>query len=258
MRNQSFIGNKWFIAGAVVLALAGVFMQDAAKATSRVLRKRSVSIRKHLRDLDAGVLSGFRFVEDMNRGADVVAETDEFVGWRLSPEVEHLSGVETIYLQVYYYSTEGRTPIIPHTPEVCYRQIGEHVSSIKATTIDVDMGAGATLEVPAKCLKLTQRSMGKSRDCCVLYTFCVNGEFLSDRELARLKMAMPWNRAVYFMKIEILASVPSDDDFQVAFEAARSVLAGVIPEIVANHLPNAADIKAAAAASVSDGAGVPE
>ncbi len=258
MRNRSVIGNKWFIAGAVVLALAAVFMQDAADATSRALRKRSVPIRKHLRDLDIGVLSGFRFMEDMNRGADVVAETDEFVGWRFCPVAKHLSGVEAVYLQVYYYSTEGRTPIIPHTPEVCHRQIGDYVSSINATTIDVDMGGGTSLGVPAKCLKLTQKSMGKPRDCCVVYTFCVNGEFVSDRELARLKMAMPWNRAVYFMKIEIMALVPSDGDFQLAFEAARSIVAEVIPEIVANHLPNSADIKAAAAASVSDGAGVAE
>lgn len=258
MTKQSHFGNKWFIGGAFVLALAAIFMQNAAEATSRALRKRSVPIRKHLRDLDLGALGDFRFLEDMNPETDLVAGTDEFIEWRFRPTARHISGVETIYLQAYYYSTEGRPPIIPHTPEVCYRLLGNHVSSIDATTLDVKIGDGLSVSIPAKYLKLTQNPMNDPRDCCVLYTFCVNGEFLGDRELARLKIAMPWNRAVYFAKIETVASVPNNGDFQVAFEAARSILIGAIPEIVANHLPNSADIETAAARSVSDTAGSQE
>ncbi|MCG8405403.1 MAG: hypothetical protein MI923_09415 [Phycisphaerales bacterium] len=253
MTGRSF-GNKWFIGGAVVLALAAVFMQSAAEATSRALRKRSIPIRRHLRDLDIGALSDFRFIEDMNAGTDVVAGTEEFIEWRFSPTVKQFAGVETISLQAYYYSTEGRPPIIPHTPEVCYRLLGDHVSSINATTIDVDLGDGSGFGVPAKSLRLTQNPKNEPRDCCVLYTFCVNGEFLGDRELARLKIAMPWNRAVYFVKIETVASVPSNGDFQMAFEAARNILAGAIPEMVAKHLPKSADIEAAAARDVSESA----
>lgn len=245
MRIKSEFGNGWFIAGAFLLATAAVFMQDAADATSRALLKRSVPIRKHLRDLDVGALRGFRFVEDINAGLDLVAETDEFVEWRFIPNAKELSRVDTIYLQAYYYSTDGRPPAIPHTPEVCYRQLGHHVSSIQATMIDVELEDGSNLAVPAKYMKLTQKSMGQSRDCCVLYTFCVNGEFLSDREPARLKIAMPWNRAVYFVKIETIASVPRDGDFQAAFEAARSIVAQAIPEMIAKHLPNAEDIRSA-------------
>jgi hypothetical protein len=116
------------------------------------------------------------------------------------------------------------------------------------------MGDGAALAIPAKYLKLTQNKRGKPIDFCVMYTFCVNGEFLSDREFARFKMALPWNRAVYFAKIEVAASVPRKGDFQKALEAARRMMMDAIPEVVERHLPTAADVSRAASGEAGGGA----
>ncbi len=255
MSAMRLFGNKWYVFGAAALIGAALFMQSSSDAIAQSLQKRLVSIRKPLVNLDRRVLDAhFRFMQDVSMGGINTVETDEFVEWAFYPVVEKLAGVETVILQVYYYSNDGHTPRIPHTPEVCYRQHGNEVAIMGNTSLRVPMPDGTEQEIPVKYLKIRQDFQGRQQDGCVMYTFCVNGEFLHDRELARIKMAMPWNRAIYFAKIECLASVPRDGDFEKAVEAARCMLTDAIPEIVAGHLPKDADLKAAVAATSIGGA----
>ena len=84
-----------------------------------------------------------------------------------------------------------------------------------------------------------------NRDFCVAYLFCVNGAFYDDREKARLHLAMPWTRVVYFSKIECAVKIPGPDRLDEALEACRRMLARVIPVLLKEHFPTPQDIERA-------------
>jgi hypothetical protein len=233
------------IAGAVVLALMAVGMRPAANATEAAIQKLPVPIRKPLRALDKHKLIGFRYVSLADRPATFELGTPEFIEWRFAPESPDIRATESAFLQIYYYTERGKTPLVPHTPEVCYRQQGDHILEMGSTTLSIPGWASDRSTIDAKFVRLTQTSQNTKQDICIVYVFCVNGRFYSDREWARLFMAMPWNRALYFCKFECLVAIPRHVDPQIALAAGRQMLSCAIAQVVDDHLPTDADIEQA-------------
>ena len=232
---KQFFGNLWFTTGFALLALAAIFLSPAAAEVTSIVAKKAVAIRKPIDQFDKSVLTNFKFMNSLAHASDVIADTDEFLEWRLSPNDPATTKCDDLYLQVYYYTQDGKPPIVPHTPEVCYRQTGDVVRSLTAEQISIQLDNGDTREVPIKVVDLLQTQSGHNLPCCILYTFCVNGEFLNDREWARLKLAMPWNREIYFAKIEVFVQVDPASGFDKALDAGRQVMEQTLPELLDRH-----------------------
>ena len=138
-----------------------------------------------------------------------------------------------------------KTLLIPHTPDVCYRQSGNQVTGIG--TLDVSLsGAGRGVEtIQAKYVRFSHPTDPQNKDICVAYLFCVNGVFHRDRDRARLHLALPWKRAIYLAKIECTSSVPAPHRLQEAIDTCSRMLGQAITELAATHFPTQADLDAA-------------
>lgn len=234
-----------FLVCAAGLSAAAVGMHAAAETASHWMHKRPIPIRKPMREFNAEALTGFRFVEDVGEGDAGEVETNEYLAWRLGPATLQAPAAATTFLQIYYYTSEEKTPQIPHTPEVCYRQGGNQVTDIGDLSIPIPGLAPGIDSVAAKYVRMSHPTQPQNRDFCVVYVFCVNGRFHDDREKARLDLAMPWNRAVYFAKIECATRIARPERLPEALDTCRSMLAAAIAELVRNHFPTQADVEAA-------------
>lgn len=243
-RSSKSMESRRFIACALLLVLMATAMRPAAAAVSEWSRKRPVYVRAALRDIDKSKLLGFRFVEDIGKDSAKVVETDEFVEWRFGITDPAHRLCQVAYLLVHYYVGHGAAPKIPHTPEVCYRQAGNQVTDIGGVDVPVPglaVDGGDAPIISAKYVRMSHPQQPENKDICVVYVFCVNGDFLNDREWARIRLAMPWNRAVYFAKIECVTRVPRGD-LDAALETCKTFMARVIPELIRTHFPTADDI----------------
>jgi len=234
---KSIFGNLWFTIGFGLLLLAAILLNPATAQVTSIVAKKAVSVRKPIDQFEKSVLTEFRFLNSLPHATDVIADTDEFIEWRLAPKDPATAQCDDIYLQVYYYTQDGKPPILPHTPEVCYRQTGDVVQALTSDQMTIDLRNGESRAVPFKVVDLLQQQAGKNLHCCILYTFCVNGELISDREWARLKLAMPWNREIYFAKIEVFVQVAPASGFDKALAAGRQVMQQALPELLDQHLP---------------------
>ncbi len=233
--------NRQVVACAGVLLAMAIAMRPAAGAAFEALQKRPVPIRKPLAELDRQSLGDFRFLNDRKNELPGDPGTTEYIVWRFSPPAADIGPVHMAHLLVFYYTDRGRTPLVPHTPEVCYRQSDSQIVAMGGTTLTVSELGADRADVSVKYVRFTQPQ--QHVDLCVIYVFCVNGRFISDREWARLDMAMPWNRALYFSKIECAVELRPDGDLEPGLKVASRLMSTAIRELVAHHFPTEADIK---------------
>ena len=238
--------EKFLVCAAVFVAMA-LGLRPAADATTRWLTKKAVPIRRPLREFDRAKLPGFRFIEDTGEGSAEAVETDEYIEWHLSPvgRKGKLKRRQVAYLNVYYYTQtgSGRKLLIPHTPEVCYGQGGNQVTALGTVEIPTPALAPEIESVSAKYVRMSHPTDPDNKDICVVYLFCVNGRFHSDREEARMHLAVPWTRAVWFAKIDCTTKVPRSGHLSGALDVCKRMLGEAIPELVRNHFPTEKDIE---------------
>ncbi len=235
-------GRRRFLVGVAILAVMALGMRPSARAVAQWSSKRPVYVRKPLREFDKSKLVGFQFAEDVGKNSAKDVETNEYIEWRLIPTDPRYQRTVVAYLLVHYYTEKGATPKIPHTPEVCYRQNGNQVTAIGGLDISSPVLAAEGLDIPAKYVRMSNPEQKENKDICAVYTLIHNGRFSSDREAARISMAMPWNRATYFAKIECVTRVPSPDALDEALETCKALMGCVIPELLASHFPTTADV----------------
>jgi hypothetical protein len=240
------LADRRFLVGLFVLTLLAVAMNPVATALAARLQKFPVPIRKPLRQFDVRTLEGLQFVEFVQMQGKEIAETEEFFEGRFTPVADDIRSTAVVYLLVHYYTSRGRTPNVPHTPEVCYRQAGNQVTELGTLVVPMPDMKPQIPSVTAKYVRMSHPTIPENRDIAVAYVFCVNGTFYDDREKARLSLAMPWNRAVYFAKIECVTRVPASDRLSDALEALRRTLGGAITELIRNHFPTQQDVDDAA------------
>lgn len=237
------VRDSRFVLCAVILVLMAIGMRPAAEAAERWLAKRPVPIRWPLREFDDRKLTGFRFVEDIGEGSAEAVETEEYIEWRLEPTSSALLDTDVAYLSVYYYtqSEDESTLLIPHTPEVCYRQSGNQVTELGSMLVPVP----GVDPINAKYVRMSHPTEVENKDICAAYVFCVNGRFHDDREKARADLALPWNRAVWFSKIECVTRVPGPHRLNEALEALKQLLGATVLELVQTHFPTQSDVNRA-------------
>lgn len=231
------IADRRFAIGVIVAAVLAITVEPFAVSVGAQIAKVAVPVRKPIRQLDMDVLTGFRFVELVDPELKVSAESHEFFEGRFIPTDADIRDSAVAYLLVHYYTSDGSPPKVPHTPEICYGQAGNQVTEMGSTSIPLDLPGSGAVDVAAKYVRMTNPNEPDNKDICVMYVFCVNGEFLDDREKARLILALPWNRAEYFAKIECVTNVPGPDRLDDAIKANARMLSHVIPELLDKHFP---------------------
>jgi hypothetical protein len=138
-------------------------------------------------------------------------------------------GQAALYLT--YYSNPGDK--VPHTPEVCYRQIGGVVRNLSYRQVATP-GLGSDVpEIKARTMHLEQVG---SR-AAIAYCFCANGDIRSDRLGVRLRIAWPGDKYVYFSKIEAVSRFGPDSEAAAAMERSKRLLAEALPILMERHFP---------------------
>jgi hypothetical protein len=247
---DAVLNRRFFVSAAVFLSLA-IGMQPAGDAARAGLSRRPVHIRKPLWQFNRDVLSGFRFFQDRdpNKKDTQNVDTDEYIEWWFRPKQTGLRRIPYCFFTVCYYTHDPMRPTasLPHTPEVCYRQSGNQVTDIGSFEIPTPGLSPGVDSLSAKYVRMSHPTVPTNKDFCVVYLFCVNGQFHDDRDKARLHLALPWVRAAYFAKIEFAAPITQPDKLQESLRLCAKGLGAAIPELLASHFPTQADIDAAMA-----------
>ena len=156
------------------------------------------------------------------------------------------------------------TDTLPHTPEVCYRQGGAVVNSVKTIPTDVPGLGPDHASIDVRLLDITPIMINRGRAGtrervaeewrqALIYTFVCNGEFYPGREQVRLAIGLPGDRYTYFSKVEVSSACPPGEDFQEAVERCKRFMSEALPVLVSDHYPTKEDLR-----GESPPAGTPE
>jgi hypothetical protein len=146
-------------------------------------------------------------------------------------------------LDIYYYT--GSADTVPHVAEVCGAAGGATPVDWRSFTVEVPhLPAGWSRWEKLNMRSITlQRTLssGAVRNSVQFYCFSVNGEPAATREAVRLNLAKPWQRYVYFAKIQWYPLLPVVFPKQ-ADQESEEFIRTVLP-VVLKQLPTAADLK---------------
>lgn len=226
-----------FVASAVLLCAAGAGIRPAATAVAARLDKLPITPRRALKELDIAALPSFRpgTWEFLAEGLDQVGTADvisvALEDW--TPGADRQSAG----LFITYYADPHTK--VPHTPDVCYRQSGAIVHGQRTIHVDVpDLGQSGE-RIAVNVLRVDS-SRGK---LLLLYLFCSNGRFCTDRQAVRLLLNWPGERFAYFSKIEIFALCGSDAEEPRALETSMRLLREALPVLLREHFPDAVALR---------------
>jgi hypothetical protein len=226
----------------VVTALG---LEPALQRAEDHFRKGSILPRQPLEGLSASALPSFKIAPPdspfIDHHADDTVGTDDLVMLRL--QEANAMGMEgqVILLVTYYSDPDDR---VPHTPEVCYRQIGGMVEQIGelpvvlSTTAEVER-EDAQREITARKVIVDEKGVS----AVIGYVFCANGEFMTTRNAVRLALRTPGYNRVYFAKIEAVTPSAAGSDHEVALARCRRLLSEAIPQLLDVYFPTLADLK---------------
>jgi hypothetical protein len=226
-----------FATSVVILILGATGLRPLLGALEQRYAKQSIALRKPLRELDLSALSSFRTTPEWFRTLDGDAlGTHDYI-WL--DGVDSALGADDLQLSLFvaYYSDPRDK--VPHTPEVCYRQVGATIRTL--TTIALDVPALGPDRTPLEIRFVDLESRGANR--IVLYVFCASGEFCYDRQQVRWIVARPGDRHLYFSKIEVVATYQGAGDKERAVGACKRLLGEALPVLVQEHFPDTADLR---------------
>jgi hypothetical protein len=232
-----------FLICAVVLGLAGAGMSMAKKQLGLYLKKEPLPLKKSFSSMDEAKLAPYQVVAKLSIENKEVLEklgTQDYIQWVLvDPRVSMESAVRSVLVFITYYELPDR---VPHVPEECYAGSGYS----RLATGDVTFQAGAPghiQNVPGTYL-LFGASAGDvlqgGGQFPVLYLFRVNGEYVGDRDSARLALNRNlFSKHSYFCKIELAFNqghvAPSK---AAATQAGEKLLSVVLPILEQEHWPD--------------------
>jgi hypothetical protein len=224
-----------FLACAAVLSLSAVALRPGMAALAQHFRKQPIAPRRSLAEFDVSRLASFKVMTGASRfhvpGADIEsAGTDELLLAALQDEDAFGSDKQVNLFVTYYSDPEDR---VPHTPDVCYRQIGGVVTKMTTTTVATPGLAPEQPSVDVREVHVREAA----GDVIVLFVLCANGEFCTDRQRVRLITGMSRARHVYFSKIEAVAPLAEHEDAEVAVQRCKRLLTEALPILVKEHFP---------------------
>jgi hypothetical protein len=213
-KSSSGLFSPAFVAAAIVLIVAIIGLEPAVTALQQRFQKQSIELRRSFDEFDPEGIPGFR--PDFE--APPYETTDEDVGtaeWfsmafrrRDAPDQPSIATLLT------YYSDPRDT--VPHTPEVCFRQIGATIERVDTWTVPTPGLGPNHPEVQARLLLMSYRGEWKA----LLYVFVSNGEYYNDRESLRWAL-----------------------DPEEAIERCADLLAEMLPVLLREHFPLDEDLR---------------
>jgi len=223
-----------FAVCAAILLLAVLGLEPVLAALEVEYGKTSILPRSPLGAFGLNALPSFKLAPEDSPFLDLQADddvgTDDLLFLRM--QEKHASGMDgQIYLFVTYYSDPDDR--VPHTPEVCYRQIGGIVRKSGSASIVMPAGRDLPAEVTARTVIIEQAEA----NTVIAYVFCANGRFYTARNDVRVALGWPGEKRVYFSKIEAVTRSERGEDTSAALQRCRRMLEEAIPELVGTHFP---------------------
>ncbi len=229
-----------FIAAASILLVAAVGLDPLLDYLIREYTKEPIGVLRSLDEFDASAIESFRVVTDdptFKLAIDPGVGTDAAVRRVFQPRghADRKRDEDTLLFVTYYNNPRGS---VPHTPEVCYRQIGALIHSIKSVTIPLRGPGIEPASVTARLLDLEPPGWHGA----LVYVFVCNGKVYHDRKSVRWAIGRPGDRRVYFSKVEVVSRCDGDDCHG-ALERASLLLAEALPVLMRDHFPGRADVE---------------
>ncbi len=229
-----------FVAAALLLGSSAVGMHHAVSGLVARYSKQGMGLLRPLQEFNTEGLPSFRLVPDGGafdtRVSSVVGTDDavRFVFEQKGPETEGRRDRDVLLFVTYY---ENPRSTIPHTPEVCYRQVGAIVNSMTTRPVTVEFPGTGPRTVRTRLLDLSI-----DWHAAVLYGLVCNGRVYHDRNQVRLRQGLPGDRSFYFAKVEVATNVRDGEDFAEAAERARLLFAEALKVLLADHFPSREDV----------------
>lgn len=226
---------------AAVLLVAAVGLRPTIDALRTRYTKSTIELRRPLDMFNTSELPSFRRAPDdtfmtlLPSSAEALG-TDQYAMFNLQEKGSTGREGHTVLLLTYYSNPGDK---VPHTPEVCYRQTGGIVRDLKHRTVPTPGLGPDTPEIYARTLYLEQ---AHSR-AAIAYCFCANGDFVSDRVGARLRIAWPGDKYVYFSKVEAVSRFEQDSEKEEAMRRSERLLAEAMPLLIEKHFPETAVVR---------------
>ncbi|MCB9850181.1 MAG: exosortase-associated EpsI family protein [Phycisphaerales bacterium] len=222
-----------------MLLLAALGLDPLLTNLAERYRKTSIMPRQPLANFSAECLPSFKPAPEgspfIDHQSDNDVGTDDILLLRLQEAgADGLDG--QVLLFVTYYSDPDDK--VPHTPEVCYRQIGGVVRSIGSAPITLS-ASRSPKQTTARSVVIEEPAV----DAVIAYLFCTNGRFETSRNAVRLAMGLPGDKRVYFCKIEAVTSSPRGADADPAMARCRKLLGEAIPVLINDFLPTQEDLR---------------
>lgn len=229
-----------FLLTAFILILAATGLRPGMKALSQRYTKKAIAIRRPLKEFDTSLLPSFRdgwdFVREKLPASEEALGTDEHILLALNKKGQ--KDVSAGLFITYYSDPKDK---VPHTPEMCYAQIGVVIKERSIITIETpELGR----EHPQTRACLLRLDMPKSNsDQVYIYCFYAEGEFRVSRNRTRLVLNKPGNRHTYFSKIEVYSLCPTDGDSTEAIEICQTLFREVLSVLLKEHFPSRDQLK---------------
>lgn len=223
--------NALFLICAVALMATALGLRPATSWLAQRYKKESVPLRRSLRQLDTNRFSSFTLDKtslfDMPDAQAI--GTSEFFN---AAFIDRSPGAkpESIRLFVTYYSTPGDK--VPHTPDVCARQVGIVVRRESTVTFDAPEVSPTS---PLKAIRLDLER--PDAQAVMLYLFYANGQFCQDREQARWIINLPGKRYIYFSKVEVIAEFEKGADPEPYVRQCERLLREALPVLINEYYP---------------------
>lgn len=231
--------RQWraFVACAAVLAVAAGTFTWAREKGLLVLIKKAAPLNKLLSSLTLPADAKLQLRLAPPLSPEMVHElgTTEYAGWAVE---DTASGAQsagrnaTVFIT--YYT--GKADQVPHVPEECYSQGGMQSVSDDTTTITVTTPRGAK---PITLRRLVFKNKYNTLGRMIFYTILCNGDFYHDRNEVRARMVNPFERYLYYCKVELAIDVETERLAVPSLEkAAERMMNAFVPVLMRDHLPD--------------------
>jgi hypothetical protein len=157
--------------------------------------------------------------------------TEEYISWVLDlPGVHKAWSGEAIFSVTYY---TGKQDQVPHVSEECLAQ--QAFSPSGDDTLEMNMARLGRV-LPVRRLSFyPPRQVGA--ETYFYYLICVNGDYFTGRQGARVRMAKMSDSHLYYSKVDISFEGVVEEKLSLVDQYAQELLDSTITELVLSHWP---------------------